>query len=370
VTGRSAFAIGLAIAKAFAFPGPALAQTPVTYSLDYRPAENCPNEDGFVQAIQARAPGARRTEAGSAQVVFEAHVSAESGISRGFLLVRLAGGGVTRRDVPDASCNEIVTSMAVIAALVIEGSSASATESPAPPWPGATAPSESVPGASAPPAKTPTPAAKPGEAAKPAPAAPPFPVDTTRADALSSPRLPLRQTPATAVRAGLSVAVGFESATAHELTPALAVGIEISARAPDGWSPSARLSGLYSQSGRQERPDGTARFRWLAARLALCPFSFTRANSALRPCVELDAGELRGEGDDTTNAQTPSLLWLAGGAALHGELGLGPVLALEGQLGARVLAEPGRFVFLPNDTAHETGRVSLGALIGLVARLP
>jgi hypothetical protein len=368
VTRRNRPIFGLAIALASASSsGLALAAPRVSYSLEYKASENCPNEEAFVQAIQVRAPVATRTEAATAQVVFEAHISAASGFSRGFLLVRLAGGEATRRDVPDASCSEIVASMAVIAALVIEGLSESGRDAPATPLP-----SEAVPPASAPSEseKVPPPSAKPVDP-KRAPAARLRPAERLPRDASSSVQMALPQSPASGVRWGLTVATGFESASAHELTPALAFGVEVSARRRVKRSASARLTGLYAQSDTQHTDDGTARFRWLAARVALCPFWFGEGSVALRPCVELDAGELRAKGGDTTNPQTPSLLWLGGGAALHGEIGLGPVLALEGQLGGRVLARPGRFVFLPNDTlAHDTGRFSLGALIGLVVRLP
>jgi hypothetical protein len=105
--------------------------------------------------------------------------------------------------------------------------------------------------------------------------------------------------------------------------------------------------------------------------LALCPVLFSQDDVTLRPCIELDAGDLEGQGKDTNDPQTPSLFWLGAAAALHGEIALGRVLALDGQLGARVLAKPGRFVFLPDDAVvHDTGRFSLGALLGLVARLP
>jgi hypothetical protein len=355
--------------------GLALAAPPVSYSLEYKASENCPNEEAFVQAIQVRAPVASRTEAITAQVVFEAHISAESGFSRGFLLVRLAGGEATRRDVPDASCGEIVASMAVIAALVIEGLSESGRDGPATPLPNegvppASAPSDRGPPPSAPPARAPAASAKAVDPMR-APAARPHPAEGLPGGASSGARIPLPQSPAASVRAGLTAATGFESASAHELTPALAIGIEVSARRRDKRSPSARLTGLYARSDVQPTADGTARFRWLAARLALCPFWFGEGSVALRPCIELDAGELQGKGDDTTNPQTQSLLWLGGGTAVHGEIGLGPVLALEGQLGGRVLARPGRFVFRPNDTlAHDTGRFSVGALIGIVVRLP
>jgi hypothetical protein len=365
VTRGNRLVFGLAIALAGAWSsGLALAAAPVSYSLEYRASENCPNEEAFVRAIQVRAPVASRTETTTAQVVFEAHISAESGLSRGFLLVRLAGGEATRRDVPDASCGEIVASMAVIAALVIEGLSESGRDGPATPLP-----SEKVSPPSAPPARTPAASARPVDP-KRAPVARPH-AEVLPRDASSGARVPLPQSPAASVRAGLTAAIGFESASAHELTPALAIGIEVSARRRDQRSPTARLTGLYARSDIQPTADGTARFRWLAARLALCPFRFGQGSVALRPCIELDAGELRGKGDDTANPQTQSLLWLGGGAAVHGEVGLGPVLAIEAQLGGRVLARPGRFVFRPNDTlAHDTGRFSVGALIGIVMRLP
>jgi hypothetical protein len=114
------------------------------------------------------------------------------------------------------------------------------------------------------------------------------------------------------------------------------------------WSPNARLSGLYVESGLEQTDDGDAQFFLFTARLALCPVSLTEASLSVRPCLELDLGQLEGRGEDTINAQDPSLLWAAVGPALHLEVALGRSVALEGQLGTRALAKPGsQFLFLP-----------------------
>lgn len=362
MTRPNGLTLGLLIALSGALPSrPARAESAARYSLVYSAPADCPNEQAFVQAIEARAPLATRSETSPGDVVFEAHIRAESGVSRGFLLVRLAGGGETRRDVPDASCDEIVASMAVIAALVIEGLSGSS--------PAATT-TENNAGTNPKPTPAPTsppPAPKPPlapTARAPARAPPPTPPPLNRQPASQ------QREPASAWRVGLAAGVGIESAIFPEPAPVFAAGIDVSARSTAVFSPSARISGLYAQSGDKFTADGTARFQWLAARLALCPVLYRKQSFSLRPCVELDAGELRGEGDATTNGRTASLFWFGAGTALHAELAFGQVLALNAELGGRVLAQPGEFKFLPDTLAHDTRRLSLGALLGLVARLP
>lgn len=90
----------------------------------------------------------------------------------------------------------------------------------------------------------------------------------------------------------------------------------------------------------------------------------------MRPCVELDLGQLQGKGDNTVNSRTQSVFWAGVGPSAHLEVELGSVLSIEGQLGARILADADDFLFLPDTEVHDMSRVSYGALLGLVARLP
>jgi hypothetical protein len=153
------------------------------------------------------------------------------------------------------------------------------------------------------------------------------------------------------------------------LVPGIAGGIDVSADTDEQFAPRLRLSGLYIAS-RRDTADGTARFQWLAARLALSPLRFQRGFFTLRPALELDAGSFQGRGEDTRNARTQALLWLAAGPALHLEGELGRIVSLEAQVAARALARNDQFVFKPDTEAFDMPRVSFGAVLGLVARLP
>jgi hypothetical protein len=249
VRNKDGAAIELAIALAGALLArPARSEAPVSYALEYTAGKNCPDEQAFVQAIQARAPLSTRGDKSSANVVFEAHVSTESGVSRGFLLVRPAGGGVTRRDVPDASCDEIVASMAVIAALVVEGlSEASSAQPPA----DVPKPIESR--------TTPPPPATAAQPTRAPPVVAASPKRPTRRPASGRPEERPRTEADHGVRLGLAAGAGIESAIAPELVPAFAVGVDLTLRSRTVLSPNVRLSGslrgLRSHgNGRGQRP--------------------------------------------------------------------------------------------------------------------
>ncbi len=350
---------------------PAPAAPKLSFALDYDAPPSCPDAAEFAASITARAPGSERVADPSlAGFVFEAHISELAGVARGYLLVRPASGAVSRRDVPDASCAEIVASMAVIAALVLEdvtGEDQAPTSNAPPAAPTAPTPSAPVPTAPPPTAVPPPPAQRP-----PPPPRPPAPRAPPAAPVPLPPAPPRREAAQPAGwhwRPGLAVGAVVESGAGPTLAPGLAVGLDVSAETPEVLAPSARLTGLYVTSQR-DTPDGLGKFQWLSARVAICPLRWRLGVSALRPCVELDLGQLQGRGEDTLNGQTQSLFWLAIGPAAHLEVELGRFFAIEGQLGARVLGDADTFKFLPDTEVYEMPRISYGGLLGLVARLP
>jgi hypothetical protein len=334
----------------------------VGFAVDYDAPASCPDEAAFVAAILGRAPGAERVAAVSAAFAFEVHIAEQAGTARGYLLVRPPSGLVSRRDVPDASCAEIVASMAVIAALVIEGGTAEEVDA-APPASAAAPPAAPAREPAAPaierplparPERNPPPKREPPPVSRPAPA--PLPMATAGATGLRW-------------RPGLALGVVIESAAAPTLVPGIAVGADLSADTDASFAPSARLTGFYVGS-RRSTADGAADFQWLAVRLALSPLRWQKGALAVRPAVELDLGELRGTGENTVRGRTQSVFWLAVGPALHLEAELGRVVSLEAQLGARALRRNDRFLFSPDTEVYDMPRVSFGAILGAVARWP
>lgn len=115
----SGTSIGFAMLTWLGAVGPdAPAQAPAErgYSLEYRAAAGCPDAAAMAQAIETRTPGALQAPSNSAAVKLRVEVR-DDGTST--LWIELPEG-VSRREFPQAACAEAVTSMAVIASMVLE----------------------------------------------------------------------------------------------------------------------------------------------------------------------------------------------------------------------------------------------------------
>jgi len=137
------------------------------------------------------------------------------------------------------------------------------------------------------------------------------------------------------------------------------------------WSPSVRLSALYTATAIETTSLGDAEFRLLTGRLALCPLRFGADGApAMLACAEFDGGELRGAGrGGTRNARTQSMPWLAAGLALKAVVPLSSWLGFEALAGVRGLVFHDRFLLNPEAVMHDVPAVSVGLGVGLAARL-
>ena len=332
--------------------GVARAQAPneATFDVEYAAPAECPDEGTFVAAITARAPSARRVEAGGGEVHLHVHVVADGPST---LSVSFAQGS-SRREIPAASCDEAVSSMAVIAAMVLEASPESRIAMSDAPVADDAA-STAAPAVAAEPAPQPSPA--------PAPfVPPPDPVQD-----ISPSRAVERGSSQERARLGFNAGVGLESAVAPSPPLIAAVGSTLAWERGGLWSPSLGLQFLVSAEATETSQDGDAEFRLVTGRLNGCPLRLGSDSSPrLRPCVSFDAGALRGEGAGAArNPQTEWIPWLSAGLALWGELDLGEAVRLEASASARVIPYHDKFIFRPDDLVYDIPPISLGFWTGL-----
>jgi len=357
------------------------AQTPNTFSLEYTAPALCPSKARFVEAIVARAPGAREVDPESARFQFVAHLdpSGSSGtLARGYVSVEQQGQSPSVRDVAEAPCSEIVESMAVILSLVVAGNE-SAPVAAAPPGAPAELPAAAA-AAPAAPAPTPAPTPEPAPAATP-PVAPTPPASPPPARKLAPPEsapeseaAPTSERPSERLRFGVRLAALAETAIARSIAFGAQGGFDVWWARTDWWSPSARLTARYVRSRLEVAEGGTSRFRLAALRAELCPVRWPSASSSFgRVCALFDGGQLAAQPEDSTEGETQSqsMPWLGGGGSLRLESTLTDIVSIEAAADLVGLVRADRFTFEPGShTVHQVPRVSAMFSLGAVLRLP
>jgi hypothetical protein len=277
----------------------------VPVAFEYRAPSDCPAEQELVRQVQARTQRARLALPGQAASKFAIQIARDSTATRGTLVVHpLHGGADSVREVSAGDCVEVVSALALVVALVIDPN---ASTDPLPPE----QPAE--------------------QGLEPPPEAPSPPVPET-------PHF----------RWGLEASLGVTGGIAPDLAPLVGIAATVS-REPGGiWAPLLSFGVVAAQSFEVDAADGTAVFGRLAARLAFCPIRAPAVGTiALRPCALVEAGALRGEGFDTPDAASATVLWLAGGAALRFEISVAELVMLGAEGGATFPAFHDRFFFDP-----------------------
>jgi hypothetical protein len=90
------------------------------YSLEYQAAASCPDSSALTQAIESRTPGAQQQPGHRAAVQLRVELR-DDGTST--LWLQLPEGS-SRREFPKAACADTVTTIAVIASMVLEADAA------------------------------------------------------------------------------------------------------------------------------------------------------------------------------------------------------------------------------------------------------
>lgn len=325
-------ALAAALGSACLVTAASAGEAPSTPSLtgSYRVPAECPNEAAWRAALHARV-GAELAPLGDQLDIeierFDGDASAqyEGRVARG------SGGSHEGRSVRGATCREVFEALTLIARL---GLARMASEPSAPVH--AAAPT--------PPAWTLTAQEELELARDPPP------------EAMG----PARETERPHL-AGSALALWGGAARA---TASADLGVAFAA----SWSSAALqpfvLIGAY---GGRERfgVSGTtagARLERLALHAVACPLRFPReAALGVRPCVDLDAGVLRGSGVSVDGARDHAAPWLSTGVQLRAEWSVWGPLELGAMVGGVVGLSRPRFYFVPDTTAFRADAAAFRA---------
>lgn len=330
----------------------ALADPRATFSLDYSVPEGCPDRAEFVRAVSARSSHARETESDAA-LALSVVITGERAQATGTLRMTLSDGQSAERPVPAAPCQDVLTSMAIIAAMVLDGGGLDA------PTPSAGSTLGTPIGDTAP-APTPERPRRPPDAPRAAPA----PARAARGSDAA---------PARTARWSAALLATAERGVAPSVVPGVEFGAGVTWAGSDGVGPGTRLGLRLAQSGTTEVASlGRARFRLITASWSACPttWAVTRAVHVV-PCALVEAGDLRGAGTTPRVSREEHMSWLGFGATLGVEVRLGSRFDAQLQAHGLRLARHDRFVFTaePDHVVHDvpafTGRLGAGLRVWL-----
>jgi len=309
-------------------------------ALTYRAPAECPGAASFREQVYARTQLAELSDHGAPLTVT---IRLEGRTFVGTL--ETEGGSARRaRSLSDARCTDLVTALALSAALAIdpEASMAPAVASVEPPPP-----------APAPPGPSTTPSALLRAAP---PSEPPAPA------AMREER----------TRSGHGVRVGWEPAVGYELNgamgPAVLGGVNVRGpelRAGGRFGPALRVAFAGLSSGLALAESPLATFTLLRTRAWLTAFGVGAGAFEVRPALGLGVGWLSARGLAVTDPRASGSGWVEIAAALEARVSVGRgFVALHG--GALVPLTTTTFVFDgPRRVVHETARVGALAAIDL-----
>jgi hypothetical protein len=289
----------------------------------YAVAPECPSRDVFSRALHARLPANLRSYALANELSVSIVREPDAGGRASYAgqLGALATLPEAGRRVRGESCDEVLEALTLIAALSVEQLAAS-------------------------------------EPAEPAPV-----LHAVQDDAA------VDAAPAPAVEAGQRPRIGPAAFVLVQNTSAPGLAVDLGAGAVSSWdrhplSPWLLVGGYWG-GGEQSNVAAagvSARFERAALYATGCVWRFPRSGPlALRPCLELDVGALRGEGLGVGSATRRTALWLSSGASVRGSVSLSDRIELGAQVGGMLPLYRPRFYFLPGVTAFQVEPVGFRA---------
>jgi hypothetical protein len=325
-------------------------------SLDFRASAGCPNREQFISRVRARTERVRFVDAGSANAS-GLHVQADYEGDRAVGRLRLGDGREAERLVTGKTCPDVISALALIAAVAIDPTAISD-------------PSESV-AAIAPSASIPEPESQARGVEAQAPPSPETPAAGPASHA------PLPWFGGAGARGEISRGFGPRTITLAGASVFGEVGLDLGG----SWRSAARLAALLEQSPTvvpDQMPDSAAAtFTLLAGRLSICPVEFSpRPSFRVRPCAELELGQLTGKGRPVANGAVTSLhsgtmTRVAVGQTLQGRIRLASRVWLELEMALREPLLRQNFVFHdPDVTVTSAPVVELGGALGLGLLFP
>ncbi len=290
------------------------------FRLEYWAEGHCPDAIEFARQIQTRAPRLRPAEADEPALGFYAELVERGGAATGRLTARTPDGREVAREVRGPTCDDVVTALALIAALAADPSQAVA------------APATGV------------------VRVQPAAPARHRVRDDLPVEELEPPDPALRWT------FGVGGGLSFDSSIAP--SPGYGLGVEFDAEGKGG----SALRPLFGLSAIRA---GDASFTWLAFRGTVCPLRLPEATPLfIRPCLFLDAGVLQGNVSLAGTSRDESKSWFAAGGFVRVEALADEVLSF--QLDGGVTAALKRDTFDAGSGDGNAFRVPPSGILGRI----
>lgn len=304
---------------------PATADAPIR--LDYDAPDGCPTKVDLLSAMQARTSQLRFATAAPRTRGLRLRVERDAGSFRGTLEVIEVDGASTHREIRAATCETVVTALALVAALSLDPLADAA----------APAPSSRVPAVAAPPSDTPPPTPAPGPVVPSSPppvVAPPPQVRVLERS--SEPEMSPAPSPAQ-VHLGVGAAVQLLGLAAGQPVFGADVFAELSVERASVLSPSFRLGFERAEGGSLTDGAKSTHFTWLIGRAEACPTRVRFGRSvALRPCLGVDAGSIAATTTNDPSPRDPVRAWVDGSVVGRLEWRVLSRLSLEATGGIRV----------------------------------
>lgn len=296
---------------------------------------DCPDQARFVAELTARTSKVTVVETGERRRLHVEVVRRESPPARGPRVrgtLTLAGDGKSAsREVLGQSCAEVVSALALVAALAIDPH---ASTKPAP---------ELAPDPAPPPPDPPPPDPAPLPVAPtPEPAPPPAPAPVPPRDTRV---VPLPAPPASRLLLSAAARGGVATSPLPNAAPEIGGFVEAAWVRPSIVSPSARLDvyGTFGQTVTSSVSGVSASIGWTGARLSVCPLRTLRGAIAIAYCGVLDAGVLTAHADGLVDAQKDSRVVIGLGGSASARWTFAQRLFLGADLGLHALLERPRF---------------------------
>lgn len=276
-------------------------ESPAEVTLSYSSDVGCPKRAQFLEEVTARVRRPVRFETPGATVRMVVKLERRGEQALGKLDIVQAPGEPTRREFSAASCDEVGSALALVAALALDPN-ARTEPLPAPqPESAATRPS--------------------ADSTSPGPSSPEAPVEVQRT--ATRPSRSAVAAPSTSTSgARHAVWIGPRAELRLGQAPEVVglIGAALGARTTLGdLSPSVQLTPAWGKTGATGPESPQASFAWALGRLDLCPHSPRLGSRArLLPCAVAEVGRLTARGAPAAIADPSSVerWWVAGGATV------------------------------------------------------
>ena len=311
----------------------------------------CTTEVDFVREVFSRTQRARVVGADDAERRFTVVIEAQRGAFRGTLSIVGKGGEKHQRVLMGKTCAALGSALALVTALTIDPQASTKPTA------------ELIPAPAPPPA--------PAPAMLPPPDASPLPTEAVGAKTEPRPAPPPPSLPERAPKAGLAIGAfvggGVVQGPLPDPSPALEVGALVAGR--EGLKSELRLMLATLLPDTTTVPSGgRARFNATHDELLACPLTLG-TTWTLSPCATVSGGWVSATASEVPDAQSETRGTAAVGAALHGALRRGHLLAELGLAAGMALLRP-RYYVDPNVDIFRTPGFVAAASVRIGAIMP